>query len=174
MAKGEMKAHDKIRELAALPKDELIAPKGPLEQGAIPTEVEIAELEAKEKAARGQAEAKHAGPVKAARAAQAALKEGEELAPEHAKALADAQATARELERLPVEQLATEAGYLPAMWKSPMDMRTGRPRAVAPRCNPKHWIYAGARAYHQWPIGKEMTRAEFAKAVRAAHVHPIR
>lgn len=72
------------------------------------------------------------------------------------------------------EEWAHKAGYLPQMWKNPAAMRGGRLRAVAPTCNPKHWIYAGALAHHRWPIGREMTEAEFTAAVAKAHDFTIR
>lgn len=67
------------------------------------------------------------------------------------------------------EEWAKEAGYLPAVWRNPAAYRNGRLRAVAPTPNPKHWIYAGAKAHHAWPIGQEMTKAQFDAAVASAH-----
>ncbi len=74
---------------------------------------------------------------------------------------------------LTVERLGEIFGYLPARWPMPAAHREGRLRATAPLANPRYWIYAGAKAYHRWPEGAEMTRADFAKAVRDAHDHKI-
>jgi hypothetical protein len=43
---------------------------------------------------------------------------------------------------------------------------TGR---FAPRHNPAHVGYAAARALYRWPIGAEMTEAEFDEAVAKAY-----
>ncbi len=77
-------------------------------------------------------------------------------------------------ERLPVEEWGKRAGYLPQFWKSKADFRSGRLRAVAPLTNPKYWIFAGAKAYHQWPEQLELSKAQFDHAVALAHSHPIR
>ena len=38
----------------------------------------------------------------------------------------------------------------------------------APRHNPDYWKFAAAKILHGWPEGKELTEAEFDKAVAAA------
>ncbi len=139
----------KVQKLAELPPEVKRAPRGPISPGGFPTEGDVEGGKVRRAAA-----AKHREGAKA----------DEKLPAEHA----------RELELLTVEALAEEAGYLPQMWKSAPDARRGRLRAVAPRINPKHWLYAGAKAFHQWPDGKEMTRSEFVEAIRVAHNHPIR
>lgn len=72
------------------------------------------------------------------------------------------------------EEWARLEGYLPARWRNPAAVRNGRLRGVAPTPNPKHWIYAGALAGLRWPIGKEMTLAEFRAAIAKAHDFKIR
>lgn len=77
-----------------------------------------------------------------------------------------------------VEQWAEVRGWLPAFFQPPKPKRPayagGRINVAAPRPNPEYGRFAGARAYWNWPIGREMTEADFEAAVIEAHSHPIR
>lgn len=67
--------------------------------------------------------------------------------------------------KLQAEQWAERKGHLPEFF--PVMARAGH-LPVAPRHNPKFWMFAGARAASGWPIGAEVTEAEFDAAVEAA------
>jgi hypothetical protein len=140
-----------VEDLGKVPVGEEVTPPGisPFDHGAPPS-VEITKAALEKQAA-----------------AQALLDEQRKL-PEGAALELD-QAVAEQLEKLPHEEWGRRAGYLPQFWKNPAGYRKGRLRAVAPTPNPKHWIYAGALAHHRWPIGREMTKAEFDAAVAKAH-----
>jgi len=94
-------------------------------------------------------------------------------------------------ERRTVEEWAEAAGFLPQFSPSAEQARVsaqpldGHPGVVGIRSlgaalsaarglpNPRFGHFAAARAYHRWPIGAELTRAEFDAAVAAAMTHPM-
>ena len=67
--------------------------------------------------------------------------------------------------KLTVEAWAEAKGMLPEHFVVPA--AAGR-LPVAPRYNPRFWMFSGARAVSKWPIGAEVTEAEFDAAVEAA------
>ncbi len=160
MARETMKANSeqlrRVQELGKVAEGEELAPRGvsPFDTGAPPSPEDAKQGLERQRAAEALV------------SDQAALPSGTGIELD--------QAIAESLEKLPHEEWARRAGYLPQIWKNPAAYRKGRLRAVAPTPNPKHWIYAGALAHHQWPIGKEMTGAEFTAAVAKAHDFTIR
>jgi hypothetical protein len=53
-----------------------------------------------------------------------------------------------------VEHWATLAGFLPEVMPT-----------KPPSRNPNWWKFSAAKALYRWPIGKEMTQAQFASAI---------
>ena len=66
-------------------------------------------------------------------------------------------------ERKPVEIWANLKGMLPEMIPAPPAPKGMIPEA--PRWNPKYSEFAAAKAGSRWPIGAELTEAEFDAAV---------
>jgi hypothetical protein len=64
-----------------------------------------------------------------------------------------------------VEEWALAAGMLPEHFVVPAP--AGH-LPVAPRHNPKFWMFNGARAGSRWPQGAEVTEAEFDAAIEKA------
>lgn len=67
--------------------------------------------------------------------------------------------------KLAAETWAERKGMLPQLVNVPA--RAGH-LPVAPRHNPEFWRFAAARALSNWPIGAEVTEAEFDAAVETA------
>jgi len=78
----------------------------------------------------------------------------------------DDMARAADLPKLAVEVWAERKGYLPQLFAAPVARAGTFP--VAQRANPKFWMFAAARAGSGWPIGAEVTEAEFDAAVETA------
>ena len=71
------------------------------------------------------------------------------------------------------EHWATEAGQLPEFTTPPAPK--GEPKRVMQRVyNPKAQIFLATKAFHTWPVGKELTQAEYEEAVEAATNHVFR
>jgi hypothetical protein len=62
-----------------------------------------------------------------------------------------------------IEEWAEAKGMLPETIAVPA--RLGSRELKAPKQNPKFVLYIMAKAHRQWPQGKEVTEAEFDKAV---------
>ena len=63
------------------------------------------------------------------------------------------------------EAWAEAKGFLPQMLEAAAPFGgAGAPKTVTP--NPQFWKFAGAKA--SWPVGKELTEAEFDAAIEAA------
>jgi hypothetical protein len=90
----------------------------------------------------------------------------EELAAGAAEAIAEP-APAPPAPAATIETWAEKRGHLP-MWQ-PQPSRflpKGAPVPVAP--NPEYWKFAAAKALRNWPVGAEVTEAEFIEAVELA------
>jgi hypothetical protein len=68
-------------------------------------------------------------------------------------------------EKLPAEEWATRKGMLPEFIERPT--RVGKYVAAGRKVNPKHHLFRAAKMRAKWPIGKEVTEAEFDETVRA-------
>lgn len=68
---------------------------------------------------------------------------------------------------------AHHLGHLPEYTREapPAD----KPKKTMPRVyNPKSQLYLSARHHHTWPVGKEITKAGYLEAVKAATTHVFR
>jgi hypothetical protein len=71
------------------------------------------------------------------------------------------------------EEWAALRGYLPE--KSPGPKKPGKPDAIVPPVhNPKSRLHFEAFFLHGWALNKEMTLADYDKAVEAARAHVYR
>ncbi len=77
-----------------------------------------------------------------------------------------------ESEKKSVEHWAEAKGMLPRILETPA--RLGGFAARGLRMNPKFHLFAQARAHNAWPLGAEVTEAEFDAAVEAANTLEIR
>lgn len=66
-------------------------------------------------------------------------------------------------ERQPVEAWAAKRGHVDPP-----------PQAICDVPAHKAWVFAAAKALHRWPVGKELTLAEYDAAVERALSLPVR
>jgi hypothetical protein len=71
------------------------------------------------------------------------------------------------------EEWAHELGHLPEYRSE--DPPKEKPKKVMPRVyNRQAQLYLAAKNHHGWPVGKELTKAEYLEAVEAATTHVFR
>lgn len=71
------------------------------------------------------------------------------------------------------EEWAAAKGMTPEFTRPPAPPATPK-KVMRPVHNPKFAHFQGARMLHSWPVGKELTEAEFDAAVKAAQDHVYR
>jgi len=71
------------------------------------------------------------------------------------------------------EAWATELGHLPEFVTPPAPK--GMPKkAMRAVYNRKAQLFLSTKAHHGWPVGKELTKAEYLEAVEASTTHVFR